>query len=93
MLFMVVERFKNRDAVSIYRRAREQGRMMPEGLRYVGSCSWGRSREVGAPEGLRGPRRSVSPTRVDAAARAPGRASRLRRESLRGTDLRLGKPW
>lgn len=34
---MVIERFKNRDALSIYRRAREQGRMMPEGLKYVGS--------------------------------------------------------
>jgi hypothetical protein len=37
MLFMVIERFKNRDALPIYRRAREQGRMMPEGLNYVGS--------------------------------------------------------
>lgn len=37
MLFMVIERFKNRDAVPVYRRFREQGRMMPEGLRYVES--------------------------------------------------------
>ena len=37
MLFMVIERFKNRDALAIYRRLREQGRMMPEGLTYVGS--------------------------------------------------------
>lgn len=37
MLFMVIERFKNRDAVAIYRRFREQGRMMPDGLRYVES--------------------------------------------------------
>ncbi len=37
MLFMVIERFKNRDAVAIYRRYREQGRMLPEGLRYVDS--------------------------------------------------------
>lgn len=37
MLFMVIERFRNRDAVSVYRRYREQGRMMPEGLRYVES--------------------------------------------------------
>ena len=37
MLFMVIERFKNRDAVAVYRRTREQGRMMPEGLKYVGS--------------------------------------------------------
>lgn len=37
MLFMVVERFKNRDARAIYSRLREKGRMMPEGLTYVGS--------------------------------------------------------
>jgi hypothetical protein len=37
MLFMVIERFKNRDAVAVYRRARDQGRMLPEGLAYVGS--------------------------------------------------------
>ena len=37
MLFMVIERFKDRDAVAVYRRSREQGRMAPEGLRYVGS--------------------------------------------------------
>ena len=37
MLFMVIERFKNRDAVAVYRRAQTQGRMAPEGLTYVGS--------------------------------------------------------
>ncbi len=37
MLYMVIEHYKNRDAVAIYRRARDQGRMMPEGLRYVSS--------------------------------------------------------
>jgi uncharacterized protein DUF3303 len=37
MLFMVIERFKDRDAAAVYRRSREQGRMMPEGLEYVGS--------------------------------------------------------
>jgi hypothetical protein len=37
MLFMVIERFKNHDAVAVYRRYRERGRMMPEGLTYVGS--------------------------------------------------------
>ena len=35
MLYMVVERFK--DAPGIYRRLREKGRMMPEGLEYVSS--------------------------------------------------------
>ncbi len=34
MLFMVIERFKNRDAKPIYERFLEKGRMMPEGLIY-----------------------------------------------------------
>jgi Protein of unknown function (DUF3303) len=37
MLFMVIERFRDRDAKAIYRRFRDSGRMMPEGLTYVGS--------------------------------------------------------
>jgi len=37
MLYMVIERFKNRDAVPVYRRFRDQGRMMPEGIEYVSS--------------------------------------------------------
>jgi hypothetical protein len=37
MLFMVVERFRDRDAKAVYRRLGDEGRMMPEGLRYVGS--------------------------------------------------------
>lgn len=37
MLFMVVERFKNRDPEEVYRRFQEKGRMMPEGLKYVES--------------------------------------------------------
>ena len=37
MLFMVIERFRDRDAKAVYRRFRDQGRMMPEGLTYVGS--------------------------------------------------------
>ncbi|HEY4378774.1 MAG TPA: DUF3303 family protein [Acidobacteriaceae bacterium] len=36
-LYMVVEHFKNKDAVPIYRRFRERGRMMPDGLTYVSS--------------------------------------------------------
>jgi len=35
MLFMVIERFK--DAKAVYRRVREKGRILPEGLKYVGS--------------------------------------------------------
>lgn len=37
MLFMVIERFKNRDAAPVYGRYREKGRMMPDGLKYVDS--------------------------------------------------------
>jgi hypothetical protein len=37
MQFMVVEQFRNQDARAIYRRLRERGRMMPEGLRFVSS--------------------------------------------------------
>jgi hypothetical protein len=37
MLFMVIERFKNRDAKAVYRRFRDHGRGAPEGLTYVGS--------------------------------------------------------
>jgi hypothetical protein len=36
-LYMVVEHFKNKDAVSVYRRFRDRGRMAPEGLVYVSS--------------------------------------------------------
>ena len=37
MLFMVIERFRDGDAAAVFRRFREQGRMLPEGLRYVDS--------------------------------------------------------
>jgi hypothetical protein len=37
MLFMVIEGFRNQDARPIYRRLRDQGRQMPEGLSFVGS--------------------------------------------------------
>ncbi len=37
MLFMIIERFKNRDPASIYKRLRESGRSLPEGLRYIDS--------------------------------------------------------
>ena len=37
MLYMVIERFKNREAIPVYRRFREKGRMTPRGLNYVES--------------------------------------------------------
>ncbi|MCC6393440.1 MAG: DUF3303 domain-containing protein [Bryobacterales bacterium] len=37
MLFLVIERFRNRDPRPIYRRLRESGRSMPEGLEYIDS--------------------------------------------------------
>ena len=37
MLYMVLERYKTPGAIEIYRRARDRGRLMPEGLEYVSS--------------------------------------------------------
>lgn len=34
MLFMVVEHFKNYDALPVYRRFRDRGRLAPEGVQY-----------------------------------------------------------
>ena len=34
---MVIEHFRNGDPAPIYRRFREHGRLMPEGLRYISS--------------------------------------------------------
>src|SRR5581483_10881089 len=45
MLFMVIERFKGRDPAPVYARLREQGRAMPDGLRYVDSWVEARSEE------------------------------------------------
>jgi Protein of unknown function (DUF3303) len=36
MLFMIVENFRG-DPVPVYRRFRDQGRLAPEGLRYINS--------------------------------------------------------
>ena len=36
-LYMVIERFKGGDAVPVYRRFRDHGRLAPEGLSYVSS--------------------------------------------------------
>ena len=37
MLFMVIERFRPGQAPAVYRRFRDQGRMAPEGVRYISS--------------------------------------------------------
>jgi len=37
LLYMIVEHFKNGEALPIYQRFREQGRLAPEGLQYVSS--------------------------------------------------------
>jgi hypothetical protein len=37
MQYMVVENFRDGDALPVYRRFRDQGRLAPEGLRYVAS--------------------------------------------------------
>ena len=36
-LYMVIENFKNGDAVPVYRRFRDRGRLAPEGLSYISS--------------------------------------------------------
>src|SRR3989441_973516 len=37
MLYMIIEHFRGGDAVPVYRRFRERGRMAPDRLRYVAS--------------------------------------------------------
>jgi hypothetical protein len=37
MLYMVVEHFRGGDAVPVYRRFRDEGRLAPQGLSYVAS--------------------------------------------------------
>ena len=37
MMFMVVETFRDKDAMPSYRRLREKGRMVPDGLKFVSS--------------------------------------------------------
>jgi len=37
MLYMVIEHFKNRDPVPVYRRFRDRGRLASDGLRYLSS--------------------------------------------------------
>jgi hypothetical protein len=37
MLFMVIERFRDNDMLPVYRRLRERGRSLPDGLEYVDS--------------------------------------------------------
>ena len=37
MLFMVIETFRHQDAKAIYRRLRDHGRQMPDGLTFVSS--------------------------------------------------------
>ena len=37
MLFMVIENFRGRDAKPVYRRFRDSGRLMPDGIAYIAS--------------------------------------------------------
>lgn len=37
MQFIVVEHFRDRDPVPVYRRFRDRGRLAPDGLTYIGS--------------------------------------------------------
>ena len=37
MLFMVIEKFKNQDGKAVYRKLRDSGRALPDGLKFVAS--------------------------------------------------------
>jgi hypothetical protein len=37
MLFMLIERFRDNDMLPIYKKVRDEGRMLPEGLTYLDS--------------------------------------------------------
>jgi hypothetical protein len=37
LLYMIIETFKHRDPLPVYRRFRDRGRLAPAGLRYVSS--------------------------------------------------------
>jgi uncharacterized protein DUF3303 len=37
MLYMIIEKFKQRDPFPVYRRFLDRGRLAPEGLRYISS--------------------------------------------------------
>ena len=37
MLFMIIERFKDNDMLPVYKRVRDRGRVLPDGLTYVDS--------------------------------------------------------
>lgn len=37
MLFMVIERFRDNDIMPIYKRVRDEGRALPDGLKYIDS--------------------------------------------------------
>ena len=37
MMFMVIEKFRDQNAKAIYARLRDQGRQLPEGLKFVNS--------------------------------------------------------
>jgi hypothetical protein len=37
LVYMIIENFKNRDPIPVYRRFRDRGRLAPEGLLYISS--------------------------------------------------------
>jgi hypothetical protein len=37
MLFMVIEKFKNQDGKAVYRKQRDSGRALPDGLKFISS--------------------------------------------------------
>ena len=56
MLFMIIERFRDGDALPAYKRVRDEGRLLPDGLRYVDSwveANFGRCFQLMECEDLR----------------------------------------
>jgi hypothetical protein len=39
MLFMVIEKFRNQDGKAVYRKLRDSGRSLPDGLKFVASSA------------------------------------------------------
>ena len=77
MLFMIIERFKDSDMLPIYKRVRDEGRMLPEGLTYIDSWvepNFSRCFQLMECDDLRavsaGPSRGAAPARASRSSRS-----------------------
>ena len=87
MLFMVIERFRDRDAKAVYRRFREQGRMMPDGLHICRQLDRGEFRPLLPADGVR--RRAAAAGLAAQLGRSDGVRDRAGRTVRR--DARTGR--